>query len=116
MSENRASGGNAESLGARGSGIGHDTLLGHGEYDQVYNLEESPGPSNPQGDNTTELLDHTIRGVPDLGDNGEAGPHMQGGPVELLQEQPTEAELVVHQSPPPKHMLSSKHYRGTGLP
>ena len=36
--------------------MGNDALLENGEYDQMYNGEESPGPSNPQGDNTTEPL------------------------------------------------------------
>ena len=52
-------------------------------------------------------VDCTIRSMPDLGVNGEAGPHTQGGPVELLQVQPTEAELVVHQGPPLKHTLKT---------
>ena len=60
MSVNRASGGNAEALGSRGSGMGNDSLLENGgnarEYDQVYNREESPGPSNTQGNNATQPL------------------------------------------------------------
>ena len=46
-------------------------------------------------------MDHTARGTPDLVGNGEARPHMLAGLVETLQDQPTKAELVVHQIPPP---------------
>ena len=52
-------------------------------------------------------VDHTTRIAPDLGFNGKAGPTHRGGPVELLQVQPTEAELVVHQGPPLKHTLKT---------
>ena len=46
---------------------------------------------------------HTHRSLPDQGGNGEAGLLTQGGPVEPVQVLGTEAELVVHQDPPPKH-------------
>ena len=90
-------------------------------------VEETPGIEAKEHSGPREIagvlkhlwlpkpVDQTNRSAPDLGVNGEAKPHMQGGPVVLLQEQPTEAELVVHQSPQPKHMLISKHYNGTGL-
>ena len=49
-----ASGGNAEAMGPRGRGMGHDAVHGHGEHVQDYNRDENP-VSGPQG-GTTEPL------------------------------------------------------------
>ena len=93
------------------------TALTMEETPRIWAKEHS-GPRGSMGDQTPgapQAVDHTIRSVSDLVVKGEAGHHMQGGSVELFQEQPTEAEPVVHQSPPLKPMLSSKHYKGTCL-
>ena len=60
MSVNRESGGNAEVLGSHDSQMGNDALPDNGgstgEYYQGYNGEETTGPSNPQGDYSTQPL------------------------------------------------------------
>ena len=61
MSVNRVvSGGDSQLIWLCGSGTGINALpigVGDtGEHDQSYNREESPGPSNPQLDNTTQQL------------------------------------------------------------
>ena len=50
----RGNGGNAEAMGQRGRGMGHDAVHGHGEYVQEYNGAENTVPA-PQGDTSEPL-------------------------------------------------------------
>ena len=78
-------------------------------------LKEDRGPraakvlthQHPKPVDHPTMLDHVA--MPDHVGNGEAGPLTEVGPVEHLEERPTEAAHLGHRTPPPSNSPSFKN-------